>query len=498
MTTRKFSRGAVLPEPTTLQGQKNFPGYGSQHSVFSTSSHPVNIQTPVSKFAMFARTKQNLSDSVQYMTTHQALPSSDIKEAKSYTAGEFDRQEISAIDNDDESVAAVRLRYIYLGDHLTRSWTRDERRGSRPGVSPVLSEPGNRMPVATPSVYQIKHSHPPISRTRSSLREPRGSRRNWVSKSAIQTVTPEELHRWKQSFDNLLQSPVGSKLFRIFLESEIAEENLLFWEACEELKQMKKEKRMQKLIQNIFDDYISVYSPREINIDYKMREDIVEQLNNSSSPDPEVFKDAQMQIYHLMHRDSYPRFLASAQTIQETLNESTKRKGSKRQHREAETTKQQKVKTKSRVLCCYGNNYDDNESVGQFIQMEEQERQTKVMESPKTPMNGQTNSPQTVKQQLDKDAEHCAPSDDPTDTLSPTKNTVPLPKLVEVDVAPPGAIETSGQLIDCPTDTSSKRESGIEVLSSSTHCEDDVEIKETASTILHVAPNTATETTTTQ
>lgn len=56
------------------------------------------------------------------------------------------------------------------------------------------------------------------------------------------------------------------RLFRVFLESEIAEENLLFWEACEELKETKTGKRMQKMIQNIFDDYISVYSPREVSV----------------------------------------------------------------------------------------------------------------------------------------------------------------------------------------------------------------------------------------
>lgn len=59
---------------------------------------------------------------------------------------------------------------------------------------------------------------------------------------------------------------VGNKLFRLFLTNEIAEENLLFWEAVEELKKMKAEKRMQKLSRSIYDDFISVYSPREVSL----------------------------------------------------------------------------------------------------------------------------------------------------------------------------------------------------------------------------------------
>lgn len=45
----------------------------------------------------------------------------------------------------------------------------------------------------------------------------------------------------------------------------------------------------------------------QINIDYRMRESIVDQLK--TKVDVSVFTEAQHQIYNLMHRDSYPRFL---------------------------------------------------------------------------------------------------------------------------------------------------------------------------------------------
>lgn len=61
-----------------------------------------------------------------------------------------------------------------------------------------------------------------------------------------------------------------------------------------------------------------------MNIDYKMREDIVDQLKYKM--DATVFTQAQHQIYTLMHRDSYPRFLSSpilAELTAEIMGECT-------------------------------------------------------------------------------------------------------------------------------------------------------------------------------
>uniref|UniRef100_F7AT24 RGS domain-containing protein n=1 Tax=Ciona intestinalis TaxID=7719 RepID=F7AT24_CIOIN len=118
------------------------------------------------------------------------------------------------------------------------------------------------------------------------------------------------------SFDALLSSTAGRFVFRVFLESEIADENLKFWLACENLKSATKQKRIEKGVQDIYDTYINVYSPHEVNIDYKMRENIVDQLKDKM--DVSIFTEAQHQIYTLMHRDSYPRFLCSNLTAEIT------------------------------------------------------------------------------------------------------------------------------------------------------------------------------------
>uniref|UniRef100_H2YE85 RGS domain-containing protein n=1 Tax=Ciona savignyi TaxID=51511 RepID=H2YE85_CIOSA len=151
-----------------------------------------------------------------------------------------------------------------------------------------------------------------------SFRKPNGKRRIKSAKELILhcTIKPHDLEEWNVSFDSLLKSPAGRFVFRVFLESEIADENLKFWLACEDLKNTTKQKRIEKRIQDIYDTYINVYSPHEVNIDYKMRENIVDQLKDKV--DVSIFTEAQHQIYTLMHRDSYPRFLSSSLTAEIT------------------------------------------------------------------------------------------------------------------------------------------------------------------------------------
>lgn len=49
-----------------------------------------------------------------------------------------------------------------------------------------------------------------------------------------------------------------------FLRSEYSEENMLFWVACEELKQEKIPDRVEDRARTIYEDYISILSPKEV------------------------------------------------------------------------------------------------------------------------------------------------------------------------------------------------------------------------------------------
>lgn len=83
---------------------------------------------------------------------------------------------------------------------------------------------------------------------------------------------------------------------------------MLFWLACEELKAEANQHVVDEKARLIYEDYVSILSPKEVSLDSRVREGINRKMQE---PSPHTFDDAQLQIYTLMHRDSYPRFLTS-------------------------------------------------------------------------------------------------------------------------------------------------------------------------------------------
>ncbi|EFB18828.1 hypothetical protein PANDA_015286, partial [Ailuropoda melanoleuca] len=125
---------------------------------------------------------------------------------------------------------------------------------------------------------------------------------------ACTTPSPEDVRSWAQSFDKLMHSPAGRSVFREFLRTEYSEENMLFWLACEELKAEANQHVVDEKARLIYEDYVSILSPKEVSLDSRVREGINKKMQE---PSAHTFDDAQLQIYTLMHRDSYPRFLSS-------------------------------------------------------------------------------------------------------------------------------------------------------------------------------------------
>lgn len=124
-------------------------------------------------------------------------------------------------------------------------------------------------------------------------------------------VTPsiEEIRCWGDSFDRLMRSTMGRAVFREFLKCEYSEENILFWLACEDLKKDNSPEVVEEKARLIYEDYISILSPKEVSLDSRVREIV---NRNMVDPTPHTFDEAQLQIYTLMHRDSYPRFVNSS------------------------------------------------------------------------------------------------------------------------------------------------------------------------------------------
>ncbi|XP_052327046.1 regulator of G-protein signaling 17-like isoform X4 [Oncorhynchus keta] len=121
--------------------------------------------------------------------------------------------------------------------------------------------------------------------------------------------TLDEVVAWARSFELVMRSSEGREIFREFLRSEYSEENLLFWLACEELKKETDPTAIDEKARIIYEDYVSILSPKEVSLDSRVREGINLSL---AEPNNVMYEEAQLQIYTLMHRDSYPRFLNSS------------------------------------------------------------------------------------------------------------------------------------------------------------------------------------------
>lgn len=62
-----------------------------------------------------------------------------------------------------------------------------------------------------------------------------------------------------------MKSPHGREHFRQFLKSEFSEENLLFWLECENLKKETNRTVVEQTVKQIYEDYVSVLSPKEVH-----------------------------------------------------------------------------------------------------------------------------------------------------------------------------------------------------------------------------------------
>lgn len=120
--------------------------------------------------------------------------------------------------------------------------------------------------------------------------------------------TPDDVAKWRQSFIHLMKSDVGRTIFSTFLRSEFSEENLKFWEACEEYKRSPAS-QLQGRAKLIYQQFIEADAPNEVNLDAATR-DLTKQ--NMEEACPTCFDEAQRMIHILMEKDSYRRFLSSA------------------------------------------------------------------------------------------------------------------------------------------------------------------------------------------
>uniref|UniRef100_A0A8C9W0A5 Si:ch211-196h16.12 n=1 Tax=Scleropages formosus TaxID=113540 RepID=A0A8C9W0A5_SCLFO len=128
---------------------------------------------------------------------------------------------------------------------------------------------------------------------------------------------------WDSNLQHILMSPqskfttvtlyptpylMGLEAFRWFLRSEFSEENLEFWLACEDYRSTA-ESQLGAKAHGIYSQFINSQAPQEVNLDSETREAVTNMLRD---PRADAFNNAQQQIYTLMSKDSFPRFLRSS------------------------------------------------------------------------------------------------------------------------------------------------------------------------------------------
>ncbi|GAU88446.1 hypothetical protein RvY_01143 [Ramazzottius varieornatus] len=139
---------------------------------------------------------------------------------------------------------------------------------------------------------------------------PSAEKKSGSSKSSVShRPTPEEARSWQESLSTLLANPYGTALFRAFLKLEYNEENLAFFLACEKFKRLSDSagnKKIAAKAQKIYDEFVKVEAPREVNLDSLTRQIIITNLSN---PNRYAFENAQRKVYNVLEKDCYPRFL---------------------------------------------------------------------------------------------------------------------------------------------------------------------------------------------
>ncbi|XP_006732168.2 regulator of G-protein signaling 11 isoform X13 [Leptonychotes weddellii] len=131
----------------------------------------------------------------------------------------------------------------------------------------------------------------------------------WIMNApSVAVPTKLRVERWGFSFQELLEDPLGRAHFMDFLRTEFSAENLSFWEACEELRHGG-QAQVHAMVDAVYQQFLAPGAARWVNIDSRTMERTLEGLQQ---PHRYVLDDAQLHIYMLMKKDSYPRFLKSS------------------------------------------------------------------------------------------------------------------------------------------------------------------------------------------
>lgn len=130
-----------------------------------------------------------------------------------------------------------------------------------------------------------------------------------VKKAAGSAVLLDEIKQWSSTFSVLMKSNIGRQVFTKFLQTEFSDENMLFWNSCEEYKDEKSSVKRQIMANEIYEMFLTPSAPFEVDVGSNVRKELLLKMNEN--PTSDIFNDAQDHVYRVMERDSWMRFVRS-------------------------------------------------------------------------------------------------------------------------------------------------------------------------------------------
>ena len=132
-----------------------------------------------------------------------------------------------------------------------------------------------------------------------------------INNASPTEITPNDIKVWSLSFRDLINDPKGLRNLEKFLKTEFSTENIYFWQKCQELDKAENKAQFSALAKSIYQDFISLGSKNELNIDASIRNTITKKIE-ADEIDECIFADAKEAIFVLMSKDSYQRFMQSS------------------------------------------------------------------------------------------------------------------------------------------------------------------------------------------
>ncbi|CAL2050154.1 unnamed protein product [Caenorhabditis brenneri] len=135
-------------------------------------------------------------------------------------------------------------------------------------------------------------------------------------------VAPGETNssRELKIFKKVIRDPVLRTPFQEFLEQQFCAENLNFYLAVEQFKEIQDFQERSSFGRRIFDRYFAMNSTEPVNIDNSTSKRIRETVESGAFP-LDTYDVAQYQILHLLKYDCWPRFLRSTNNTQPSFTD---------------------------------------------------------------------------------------------------------------------------------------------------------------------------------